>query len=68
MAPRDHTVLAATLTFIHTISGKWNEPYLPLLPSRGASPLCPVRYSFFRAAKGRRLSWPYSGWLQTEVV
>jgi len=26
---RDHTVLPATHTFIH----KWNEPYLPLLPS-----------------------------------
>jgi len=31
---RDHTVLPATRTFIH----KWNEPYLPLLPSRRASP------------------------------
>ena len=31
---RDHTVLPATHTFIH----KWNEPYLPLTPSRGASP------------------------------
>jgi len=30
----DHTVLPATHTFIH----KWNEPYLPLLPSRRASP------------------------------
>ena len=30
---RDHTVLCATHTFIH----KWNEPYLPLLPSRRAS-------------------------------
>jgi len=29
----DHTVLPATHTFIH----KWNEPYLPLLPSRRAS-------------------------------
>jgi len=32
---RDHTVLPVTHTaFIH----KWNEPYLPLLPSRRASP------------------------------
>jgi len=31
---RDHTVLPATHTFIH----KWNEPYLPLLPSCKASP------------------------------
>jgi len=31
---RDDTVLPATHTFIH----KWNEPYLPLLPSRKASP------------------------------
>ena len=31
---RDHTVLPATHTFIH----KWNEPYLPLLRSRRASP------------------------------
>jgi len=31
---RDHTVLPATHAFIH----KWNEPYLPLLPSRTASP------------------------------
>jgi len=28
----DRTVLPATHTFIH----KWNEPYLPLLPSRRA--------------------------------
>ena len=34
MLTRDHTVLPATHTFIH----KWNEPYLPLLPSRRASP------------------------------
>jgi len=31
---RDHTVLPATHTFIH----KWNEPYVPLLPTRRASP------------------------------
>jgi len=31
---RDHTVLPAIHMFIH----KWNEPYLPLLPSRRASP------------------------------
>ena len=30
---RDHTVLPATLILIH----KWNEPYLPLLPSGRAS-------------------------------
>ena len=30
MLTRDHTVLPATHTFIHT----WNELYLPLLPSR----------------------------------
>ena len=30
---RDHTVLSATDTFIH----KWNDPYLPLLPSHTAS-------------------------------
>jgi len=30
----DHTALPATPTFIQ----KWNEPYLPLLPSRKASP------------------------------
>ena len=30
---RDHTVVPATHTFI-----KWNEPYLPLLPSHRASP------------------------------
>ena len=34
MLTRDHTVLPATHTLIH----KWNEPYLPLLPSRRASP------------------------------
>ena len=37
----DHTVLPATHTFIH----KWNEPYLPLLHSRRASPHF-GRYSF----------------------
>ena len=31
---RVHTVLRVTRTFIH----KWNKPYLPLLPSRRASP------------------------------
>jgi len=46
---RDHTVLPATHTFIH----KWNEPYLPLLPSRRASQVL-----IFRPAEGRRLSWP----------
>jgi len=30
---RNHTVLPVTHTFIH----KWNEPYLPLLPSRRVS-------------------------------
>ena len=38
---RDHTVLPAT----HTFFGKWNEPYLPLLSSRKASPHF-SRYSF----------------------
>ena len=31
---RDHTVLPDIHTFIH----KWNQPYLPLLPSCRASP------------------------------
>jgi len=31
---RDHTALPATYKFIH----KWHESYLPLLPSRRASP------------------------------
>jgi len=31
---RNHTVLSTTHMFIH----KWNEPYLPFLPSRTASP------------------------------
>jgi len=30
---RDHTVLPATHMFIH----KWNEPYLPFLPSHRPS-------------------------------
>jgi len=34
VSTRDHTVLPATHTFIY----KWNEPYLPLLPNRTASP------------------------------
>jgi len=34
MLTRDHAVLPATHAFIH----KWNEPYLPLLPSRRTSP------------------------------
>jgi len=34
LGSRDHTILPATHTFIH----KWNEPYLPLLPNRTASP------------------------------
>ena len=29
-----HSFFSATRTFIH----KWNEPYLPLLPSRRVSP------------------------------
>jgi len=41
MLTRDHTVLSATHMFIH----KWNKPYLPLLPSRRASPHF-GRYSF----------------------
>jgi len=41
MLTKDHTVLCATHTFIH----KWNEPYLPLLPSCRASPHF-GRYSF----------------------
>jgi len=53
---RDHTVLPATHTFIH----KWNEPYLPLLPSRRASPHFWL-VLIFRPAEGRRLSCP--GWL-----
>jgi len=45
-----HTVLPA------------NKPYLPLLPSRKASP--PFGwYSFYRPMEGRRLSGP--GWLVT---
>jgi len=41
-------------TFIH----KRNEPYLPLLSSRRASPVL-----IFRAVEDRRLSW--LGWLVT---
>ena len=52
MLTRDHTVLPATHTFIH----KWNEPYLPLLPSRRASPhFWLVLIS--RPTEGRRPSW-----------
>ena len=47
---RDHTVLPATDTFIH----KWNEPYLPLLPSAER------HRTMARSAEGRRLSWPGS--------
>jgi len=48
---RDHTVLPATHTFIH----KWNEPYLPLLPSYRTSPQ--LAGTHFPPTEGRRLSW-----------
>jgi len=58
----DHTALPATHTFIH----KWNEPYLPLLPSRRASPHF-GQYWFSIPLKVE--GWVgLSGWLQTEVV
>ena len=41
MLTRDHIVLPASHTFIH----KWNEPYLPLLPTRRATAHF-GRYSF----------------------
>jgi len=54
---RDHTVLPATNLFTH----KWNEPYLPLLPSRRASPHF-GRYSFSVPLRVR--GWVgLSGWL-----
>jgi len=53
---RDHTVSPATHTFIH----KWNEPYLPLLPSRTASPHF-GRYSF--PVPLRVGGWVDLGWL-----
>ena len=44
----------ARVTFIH----KWNESYLPLLPSRRAS----LHFGWIsRPTEGRRLSW--HGWL-----
>jgi len=58
----DHTVLPATDTFIH----KWNEPYLPLLPSCIESPHF-GQYSF--SILLRVEGWVgLGGWLQTEVV
>jgi len=45
--------LHVTRTFIH----KWNEPYLPVLPSRRASPIF-GSVLISRPAEGRRLSWP----------
>jgi len=57
-----HKILPATHTFIH----KWNEPYLPLLLSRRASPHF-GRYSF--SVPLRVEGWVgLSAWLQTEVV
>jgi len=55
---RDHTVLPATHTFID----KWNEQYLPLLPSRRASPhfgwySFPVSLRVGGWVAWRRLSW-----------
>jgi len=62
MLTRDYTVLPATHMFIH----RWNEPYLPLLPSRRASPHF-RRYSF--SVQVRVKGWVgLSGWSQTEVV
>jgi len=59
---RDHTVLPAIHLFIH----KWNEPYMPLLPTRRASPHFGL-YSF--SILLRVEGWVgLSGWLQTEVV
>ena len=59
---RDHTVLPATHMFIH----KWNEPYLPLLPSRRVSPHF-GQYSF--SVPLRVECWVgLSGWSQTELV
>ena len=64
MSKKDHTVLPATHTFIF----QWNEPYLPLLPSRRAS-------SHFRRDSFSAPLWiegwvGMSGWLHlhTEVV
>ena len=54
--------LILTTAFIH----RWNEPYLPLLPSRRASPHF-GRYSFSVPLRvGGCVG--LSGWLQTEVV
>ena len=62
MLTRDHTVLLANHTFIR----KWNEPYLPLLPSCSASQHWD-RYSL--SIPLRVEGWVgLSGWLQTKVV
>jgi len=53
---RNHTVLPVTDTFIH----KWNEPYLPLLPSRRAWPHF-GRYSF-------PLPLTVGGWVGLDVL
>jgi len=62
MLMRDHTVLPAPYMFIH----KWNEPYLPLLPSHRASPhFGPYSFSIPLNVEG----WVgLSGWLQIKVV
>jgi len=58
----DHTLLPATHTCIH----KWNESYLPLLPSRRAL-LHLVRYSFpILLRKGGRVG--LDGWLHAKTV
>jgi len=46
-----------SFTASHTFIHKWNEPYLPLLPSRRALWLVLIS----RPTECRRLSWP--GWL-----
>jgi len=58
---RDHIVLPATRAFIH----KWNEPYLPLLPSHRAS----THFGWYSFSVRLRVEgWVgLSGCLQTEV-
>ena len=63
MLTRNHAILPPTHAFIH----KWNESYLPLLPTHSITALQLVL--IFRPAEGRRLSWPVAGyklmWLPT---
>ena len=59
------SVFQSTQIWQHTVLPAI-KPYLPLLPSRKASP--PFSwYSFYRPTEGRRLSRPIVGWLHTEI-